>query len=132
MKRRDVITLLGGAAAWPVAAQAQQKAQARRIGVLMALRQDDAEMQARVGAFKQELRKLGWLNHREVVIIERWPADDMDRILAQMLRKSSPATPMSFSSEAGVRSLFFTSLPARFRSSSRALAIRLKPVSWAA
>jgi putative tryptophan/tyrosine transport system substrate-binding protein len=83
IRRREFITLLGGAAAaWPLAAQAQQKEQARRIGVLMALRQDDAEMQARVGAFKQELRKLGWANDREVVIIERWPADDMDRIRA--------------------------------------------------
>jgi putative ABC transport system substrate-binding protein len=80
--RREFVTLLGGAAAWPLAAQAQQKEQARRIGVLMALRQDDAEMQARVGAFKQELRKLGWADDREVVIIERWPADDMDRIRA--------------------------------------------------
>ena len=61
MKRREFITLLGGAAvAWPVAARAQQGEPMRRIGVLMYLPADDAEGQARLAAFTQALTQLGW------------------------------------------------------------------------
>jgi putative ABC transport system substrate-binding protein len=61
MKRREFITLLGGAAiAWPLAAQAQQAERVRRIGVLLPTSADDAEYQARVGAFLQALALLGW------------------------------------------------------------------------
>ena len=61
MKRREFITLLGGAAAaWPLAARAQQGERVRRIGVLMNLAADDPEGQARVAAFMQGLQELGW------------------------------------------------------------------------
>ena len=61
MRRREFITLLGGAAAaWPLAARAQQPEQMRRIGVLTNLVADDPEAQARVGAFLQGLQELGW------------------------------------------------------------------------
>ena len=60
IRRRDFITLLGGAlAAWPLAAHAQQPERMRRIGVLLPAAADDAEYQARVGAFQQGLRQLG-------------------------------------------------------------------------
>src|SRR5262249_48215438 len=60
-KRREFITLVGGAAAaWPLAARAQQRERVRRIGVLLPAASDDAEYQARVGAFLQELSLLGW------------------------------------------------------------------------
>jgi ABC-type uncharacterized transport system substrate-binding protein len=80
MKRRELITLLGGAAAapcifWPLAARAQQSDRIRRIGVLVNLAADDAESQARVGAFLQGLQELGWAIGRNVRIEYRWAPD---------------------------------------------------------
>jgi hypothetical protein len=60
LKRRDFITLLGSAAAWPLAARAQQRDGMRRIGMLVSLAADDPEALARVGAFLQGLQELGW------------------------------------------------------------------------
>ncbi len=80
MKRRDFITLLGGAAAaWPLAARAQQPARMRRIGVLMNLAADDPESQRRMTAFVQGLQQLGWTDGRNVRIETRWGAGDADR-----------------------------------------------------
>ena len=73
MRRREFITLLGGAAAtWPLAARAQQGERIRRIGILLAATADDAEFQARVGAFLQALALLGWTIGRNVRIDTRW------------------------------------------------------------
>jgi hypothetical protein len=67
MRRREVITLLGAAAAaWPVAARAQQPNLIRRIGVLNPLAEDDPEAQANITAFRQTLQKLGWTPYRSV------------------------------------------------------------------
>src|SRR6266436_10367481 len=79
MKRRDFITLLGEAAAWPLAAHAQQPERVRRIGVLMYLAADDAEGQARIAAFLQGLQQLGWSDGRNVRIDYRWAAGDTGR-----------------------------------------------------
>jgi putative ABC transport system substrate-binding protein len=75
MIRRDFITLLGGAAAWPVAARGQQAARVRRIGVLISRASDDAEGQARLAAFLQGLKQLGWSDGRNVRIDTRWHTD---------------------------------------------------------
>ena len=80
MKRREFISLLGGAAAWPLAARAQQAERMRRIGVLMNLAADDPEGQARNTAFLQELAQLGWIAGRNVQINTRWGAGDPERI----------------------------------------------------
>jgi putative ABC transport system substrate-binding protein len=80
MKRREFITLLGGAAAWPLGAHAQQAERTRRIGVLMHLAADDPEAQARIGAFLQGLQEWGWAVGRNVRIEYRWAAGDAERI----------------------------------------------------
>jgi len=80
VKRRDFITLLGGAAAWPLAARAQQSSHVRRIGVLLTYAADDPTGQARLSAFPQELAQLGWIDGRNVRIDLRWGATDPERI----------------------------------------------------
>jgi putative ABC transport system substrate-binding protein len=72
MKRRTFLSFLGGAAAWPLAARAQQREPMRRIGVILPAAADDAVSQARVGAFLQELALLGWTIGRNVRIDTRW------------------------------------------------------------
>jgi putative ABC transport system substrate-binding protein len=74
MRRRDFLGVLGGAASWPLAARAQQPERVRRIGIILPARADDAEYQARVGAFLQALALLGWSIGRNVRIDTRWGA----------------------------------------------------------
>ena len=77
--RRELLAALGGAAAWPLAARAQQPEQMRRVGVLMSLAADDAEGKARLAAFLDGLQQLGWIDGRNVRIDARWGAGDADR-----------------------------------------------------
>jgi putative ABC transport system substrate-binding protein len=79
MRRRDFIAGLGSAAAWPMAARAQQRDRMRRIGVLTNLPADDAQMQARNRAFLGSLQQLGWTVGRNVEIEYRWGAEVADR-----------------------------------------------------
>ena len=72
MRRREFITLIGGAAAWPLAARGQQGERVRRIGVLMSLAADDPEDQARLAAFLQGLQEFGWAVGRNIRIETRW------------------------------------------------------------
>ena len=81
MKRRDFITLLGSAAAaWPLAARAQQGERIRRIGVLQAISESDPEAHLRKAAFVGGLQKLGWTEGTHVTIDYRWAGADADRI----------------------------------------------------
>jgi putative ABC transport system substrate-binding protein len=83
VKRREFITLLGGAAAaWPLAARAQQPERMRRIGVLISGAETDPDMQARGRSFRQELEKLGWLEGRNVRFDTRYAASDPARYLS--------------------------------------------------
>jgi putative tryptophan/tyrosine transport system substrate-binding protein len=105
MRRRELITLLGGiAASWPLAARAQQSERVRRIGVLMGWPESDPEAQSEHAAFVQELQKLGWADGRNLRIDTRWaaPADpeSMHRLAKELvalrpdllLSQSTPAT----------------------------------------
>src|SRR5262245_26167081 len=84
MRRREFITMLGGAAvAWPVATQAQQNDRVRRIGVLTNLAADDPEGQVRNTAFAQALAQLGWTVGQNLRIEHRWGAGDAERIRRQ-------------------------------------------------
>jgi putative ABC transport system substrate-binding protein len=81
MQRREFITLIGGTAVvWPLAARAQQPERIPRIGVLIPAVADDAEYQARMAAFLQELQQLGWSDGRNVRIDTRWTAGDANFI----------------------------------------------------
>jgi len=79
-KRRTFITLFGGAAAWPLAARAQQTERVRRIALLIPTTADDPETQARITAFLQELQEASWIAGRNLQIEYRWGAGDSDRI----------------------------------------------------
>src|SRR6516165_10387008 len=82
MRRREFIAGLGGAAAWPLAARAQQGDRVRRIGVLMGLDENDPEGKRRYSAFTQALATLGWTDPRNVRIDLRWTGGDINRIQA--------------------------------------------------
>ena len=92
MKRRAFITLLGGAAAaWPLAARAQQ-AEARRIGVLMAVAADDAEAREELAGFREGLARLGWIEGRTIQIDYRFAGGNPERfsVLAKELIARHP------------------------------------------
>ena len=80
MKRREFIAALGGAAAWPVVARAQQPERMRRIGVLMATTPDEPDSQARLSALHQGLQEAGWSIGRNVQIDVRWSGGDAARL----------------------------------------------------
>jgi putative ABC transport system substrate-binding protein len=82
MRRREFITLLGGAAAWPQAAHAQQGARLRRLGVLIPYAESDAEAQSEIAAFRQTLEQLGWRDGGNLAIEYRWAGGDPSRIRA--------------------------------------------------
>jgi putative ABC transport system substrate-binding protein len=78
MRRREFITLIGGAVAMPLVAGAQQRERMRRIGVLMSTAAADPEGQARIAAFRQGLQKLGWTEGQNVQVDVRWGGGDAD------------------------------------------------------
>jgi putative ABC transport system substrate-binding protein len=90
--RREFITLLGGAAAWPIAARAQQGGQPKRVGVLMNSEETDPVYKAYLGYLVQGLRKLGWIEGQNLGIEVRWSAGEAERArsLASELLRLSP------------------------------------------
>src|SRR5215831_3803434 len=88
MRRREFITLVGTAVAWPVVARGQQSEQMRRIGVLMLFANDNPETQARITAFLQGLQKLGWIEGRNLQIEYRWGSGDPQKAAAELVALS--------------------------------------------
>jgi putative ABC transport system substrate-binding protein len=80
MKRREFITLVGGAAAWPLTARAQQSERVRRIGVLLTGDEGDLASKSRLSWLTQDLSDLGWIDGRNLRLDLRWPGGDLDRI----------------------------------------------------
>ena len=79
MRRREFITLLGGAAAWPLAARAQQPTAMRRIGLLMTGVPTEPTLRSYVAAFEQTLRTMGWVDGQNVRIDYRWNAGNAEQ-----------------------------------------------------
>jgi putative tryptophan/tyrosine transport system substrate-binding protein len=104
MKRRDFIrVIVGSAAAWPLAARAQQHDRMRRLGLLMTLPENDAEEQRRVAAFVKALRELGWIEGSNIQIDYRWPGANGDRIHGAAVRvlRAQPSSRLMRTSAAG-------------------------------
>jgi putative ABC transport system substrate-binding protein len=87
MRRREFITLLGGAAAWPLTARAQQGERVRRIGVLMSFLDNDLEAQGYVATFHQGLQKLGWVEGRNIHSNSRWAGGEDTEALRKFARE---------------------------------------------
>jgi putative ABC transport system substrate-binding protein len=120
MRRRQFITLVGGAAAWPLAARAQQSERVRRIGVLMGLSEGDPGGQAEVDALQQGLRDLGWVEGHNIHIDYRWPGGDIERASALakevvafkpdvLVTRSTPAT-LALKAETSTIPIVFVSI----------------------
>jgi putative ABC transport system substrate-binding protein len=92
MRRREVLTALGAAATWPLAARAQQAERMQRIGVLVGSAEDESDIQARLAGFRQGLEKLGWSEGRNVRIDTRFAAGRPDQfpVLAKELVALQP------------------------------------------
>ena len=83
MQRREFITLVGGAVAWPLAAHAQQAERIRLIGVLLPIAKDDPDYQPWVGAFLHALQELGWIDGRNVRVDIHWAGGSAAEIRKQ-------------------------------------------------
>src|ERR1700690_3913356 len=92
MKRREFITLIGGTAASPLVARAQQPAKMKRIAILMGLAETDVEGQARTMAFRQGLQQLGWIENTNIKFDQYWDANSKKRsneLAAEVMRKKA-------------------------------------------
>jgi putative tryptophan/tyrosine transport system substrate-binding protein len=88
LRRRDFVTLLGGAAAWPMVAQGQQPDRVRRLGILMASAESDQHYQTDLAVFRERLQKLGWVDGRNIHIEVRWAgldAEAMQRLAKELI-----------------------------------------------
>ena len=88
MRRREFITLVGGAVSWPIAVRAQQPERIRRVGVLMPYGKDNPEVQPRIAAFIDELQQLGWIDGRNLQIEYRWGTSDLQKAAMELVALS--------------------------------------------
>jgi len=99
--RRELLAALGGAAAWPLAARAEQGERVRRVGVLMSTAEDDGASKERIDAFLQELARIGWTVGRNLQVDIRWPAGDADRRYAAELVALAPDVVLAMGATVG-------------------------------
>jgi putative tryptophan/tyrosine transport system substrate-binding protein len=120
MKRREFITLLGSAAAWPLAARAQQPERIRKVGALLGIRENDPEARARVSALRQGLQELGWAEGRNLQIEYRWArtagddhlrAADILALAPDLILTSSSAALPIFQRETRTIPIVFVQVP---------------------
>jgi ABC-type uncharacterized transport system substrate-binding protein len=102
MKRREFIAGLGGAAAWPLVARAQQPERMRRVFFLHALAANDPETQGRILAFQQALEALGWIENRNIQIEHRFAAGDFDLMRAHSAELAALAPDVAVASSSSV------------------------------
>jgi putative tryptophan/tyrosine transport system substrate-binding protein len=102
MNRRTFISLLGGAAAWPMTVRAQQADRMPRIGVIETFTENDSEGRARIGGFRDGLGKLGWIDGSNVRIEYRWGAIDLNRARAYAAELTAMASDVIFVTSAPV------------------------------
>ena len=128
LRRRQFIRLLGGSAAWPLVAHAQQRERMRRIGVLLPATADDPQRQVWFGAFLQGLAQSDWIIDRNVQIDTRWATADVDAV-----RRHAANWPLSLLMSSWPQALpqwgRCYKQPARCRSCSQLSPIRLVPAS---
>ena len=93
MRRREFITLLGGAAAWPLSARAQQPGRIRRVGVLMNLAEDDPDSKPRLVAFRQGLEKLGWTEGRNIHLDARFALPGNEQQVQMLVKELLALSP---------------------------------------
>jgi putative ABC transport system substrate-binding protein len=98
MRRREIITLLGGAAAWPLAARAQQQGPLRKVGMLLNGGDDDPEWKAYMATFRQRFRSLGWIEGQNLRIDTRYSVGDPDHARASATELIRLAPDVIFSS----------------------------------
>jgi hypothetical protein len=126
VRRRQFITLLGGAAAaWPLAARAQQGERVRRIGVLMGHLESDSKAQAHIAAFRDGLHKLGWTEGNNTRIDTRWTAPGDTQSMQPFAKELVALQPDIILSNTTPTTRHCCSKHAPFPSFSRSLAIRL-------
>src|SRR6516225_10764203 len=106
MKRRAFITLLGGAVAWPIAADAQQRDRLRRVALVMQYVESDPQGQLRAAAFRDGLEKAGWVAGRNIAVDYLWGVLDSERTrgITEQLRQQVPDV-IAINSSRGLREI---------------------------
>jgi len=102
MRRRELIKLIGGVAAWPSIARAQQSERTRLIGILLSATKDDPDYQPWIGAFRQRLQELGWVEGRNVRIDIRWATTNPAEIRKQAVELAALAPDVILAPGTGV------------------------------
>ena len=127
MRRRDFITGVAGASAWPLAARAQQSDKVRRIGVIMGFAVQNSEAERRVAAFERKLAELGWKDGIDLQIEYRWPGNPPGRLradIAEILKSNTDAILVTNEPTLSFTSVASSTIPIVFANVTNALLAR--------